>query len=217
MPYNADGWREILIKFKLYHKHPALLEQLMHGFCVWAPIITRSFIPPNNPSITVHHDAFNEILHKEFTKQRYIGPFTQDALKSLIGPFQSSPLNKIPKPGKPGKFHLIQNLSHPNTPRPDEALSINSQVDSALFPCKWGTFLTTCALIHTLPQGSQGATRDIAEAYHTIPLHPSQWPALVVRIANEPALFAVDTSLCFGYGPSAGTYGMVRDAGLDIF
>jgi hypothetical protein len=38
-----------------------------------------------------------------------------------------------------------------------------------------------------------------------------------VRVANEPAPFAVDTSLCFGYGPSAGTYGMVREAGLDIF
>ena len=38
-----------------------------------------------------------------------------------------------------------------------------------------------------------------------------------MRVANEPALFAVDTSLCFGYGPSAGTYGTVWDAGLDIF
>ena len=99
----------------------------------------------------------------------------------------------------------------------NEALSINSQVDSTLFPCEWGTFRTACALIHTLPRGSQGATRDVAEAYRTIPLHPSQWPALVVRVTNEPALFAVDTSLCFGYGPSAGTYGTVRDSGLDIF
>jgi hypothetical protein len=216
-PYNADGWRDLLIEFNLLHKHPTLLEQLMHGFHVRAPTITRSFTPLNNPSIFVHRNAFDEILHKEFTKQRYIGPFTRDALESFIGPFQSSPLNIIPKPGKPGKFRLIQNLSYPISPQTNEALSINSQVDSALFPCEWGTFHTVCALIHTLPRGSQGATRDVAEAYRTVPLHPSQWPALVVRVANEPALFAVDTSLCFGYGPSAGTYGMVRDAGLDIF
>ena len=38
-----------------------------------------------------------------------------------------------------------------------------------------------------------------------------------MRVTNEPALFAVDTSLCFGYRPSAGTYSTVRDAGLDIF
>ena len=42
------------------------------------------------------------------------------------------------------------------------------------------------------------------------------WPVLVMCIADEPALFAADTSLCFGYGPSAGTYGTLRDAGLDI-
>ena len=206
-PYDADGWRDLLIAFNLLNKYPTLLEQIIHSFRVHAPIITQSFTPPNNPSINVHHNAFDEILHKEFTKQQYIGPFTQDMLEALIGPFQSSPLNIIPKPGKPGKFRLIQNLSYPNSPQPDEALSINSQVDSALFPCEWGTFYTACSLIHTLPQGSQGATRDVAEAYRTIPLHPSQWPALVVHIADEPALFAADTSLCFGYGPSAGTYG----------
>ena len=37
-----------------------------------------------------------------------------------------------------------------------------------------------------------------------------------MHIADEPPLFAVDISLCFGYGPSAGTYGVVQDAGLDI-
>jgi hypothetical protein len=159
----------------------------MHGFCVRAPTITQSFTPPNNSSIFVHYGTFNEILHKEFTKQWYIGPFTQDALETLIGPFQSSPLNTIPKPGKPGKFHLIQNLSYLNSPGLNETLFINSQVDSALFPCEWETFHTTCTLIHILPRGSQGATRDVAKAYHTIPLHPSQWPALIVRVANEPA------------------------------
>ena len=188
----------------------------MHSFRTLAPNITRSFTPPNNPSINIHCDAFNTILHKEFSKQRYIGPFTQDLLKSLIGPFQSSPLSIIPKPGKLGKFRLIQNLSYPNTPRLGEPLSINSQVDPTLFPCEWGSFHTACALVLALPPGCQGATRDVAEAYCTVPLHPSQWPALMVRIADEPALFAVDTSLCFGYRPSAGTYGLVRDAGLEV-
>lgn len=110
--YNVDGWWDLLIELNLLHKHPALLEQLMHGLHVWTPTgtITQSFTPPNNPSITVHLDTFNKILHKEFTKQQYIGPFIQDALETLVRPFQSSPLSIIPKSGKPGKFHLIQNL-----------------------------------------------------------------------------------------------------------
>jgi len=71
-------------------------------------------------------------------------------------------------------------------------------------------------LICSLPPDTQGATRDVAEAYRTIPLHHSQWPSLVVRIEEDPPLFAVDTALCFGYGPSAGVYGQLRDSGLDI-
>ena len=39
-PYNADGWRDLLIEFNLSHKHPTLLEQLMYGFCIRAPTIT---------------------------------------------------------------------------------------------------------------------------------------------------------------------------------
>ena len=91
MPYNTDGWQALLIEFNLSHKHPTLLDQIMHSFQVWAPTIIRSFTPPNNPSILIHHGAFNEILHKEFTKQQYIGPFIQDMLETLIRPFQSSP------------------------------------------------------------------------------------------------------------------------------
>ena len=157
-PYNADGRRESLIASDLIHKYPTLIEQLIHGFRVCAPTITQSFTPPNNPSINIHCDTFNNILHKEFMKECYIGPFTQSDLESIIGPFQSSPLHIIPKPGRPRKFCLIQNLSHPGSPQLGDTLSINSQVDSAFFPCEWGTFHTACALVRDLPPGSQGAT-----------------------------------------------------------
>jgi len=200
----------------LDRKYTSIVDQLRHGFSVRAPIIARSFTPPNNPSIMLHQDAFNTIIYKEFEKHRYIGPFTRSQLERTIGFFQSSPLTIIPKAGKPGHFRLIQNLSYPNIPNHGGVPSINSQVDSDLFPCMWGTFATTCTLIHSLPPGCQGATCDVAEAYRTIPLHPSQWPALVVRIRENPPSFAVDTALCFGYGPSAGTYGSLRDVSLDI-
>ena len=39
-PYNADGWRELLIASDLVHKYPTLIEQLIHGFRVRAPTIT---------------------------------------------------------------------------------------------------------------------------------------------------------------------------------
>jgi len=55
----------------------------------------------------------------------------------------------------------------------------------------------------------------VAEAYRTIPLHPSQWPGLVVR--TGPDSFAIDSSFCFGFSPAAGSYGDLADAGADIF
>lgn len=92
--------------------------------------------------------------------------------------------------------------------------SINSQVNPDDFPCTWGTFDTICQVVQYLPAGLQAAVRDVAEAYQTIPLHPSQWPRAVVRLSDESLV--VDTNLGFGYGPAAGGYGHLGDAGSDI-
>ena len=69
-------------------------------------------------------------------------------------------------------------------------------------------------LIHQLPPGLQLATRDVVEAYWTIPLHHSQWPSTVVCLGDDA--FAIDTVLAFGSGPSAGTYSAVRNTASDI-
>jgi hypothetical protein len=158
---------------------------------------------------------FSRIIGHELFKERYIGPATKADLEAIIGPFQSSPFSIIPKPGRINQYRNIQNYSFPITPSvafPNP--SINSCIDSDSFPTTWGTFTLVSLLIHRLPPQSQIATRDVAEAYRTIPLHHSQWPATVVRLDEDA--FAVDTALCFGSGPSAGTYGEVRNAASDI-
>ena len=65
-----------------------------------------------------------------------------------------------------------------------------------------------------MPPGLQLATGDVAEAYQIIPLHHSQWPSKVVHMGDDA--FAINTALAFGSGPSAGTYGTVRNAASDI-
>jgi hypothetical protein len=97
---------------------------------------------------------------------RYISPFTADVLEQLIGPFQSSPLSIILKPGKPGKFQDIQKFSFPlsisaSFPNP----SINSHINANNFPTTWGKFMVIFQIISTLPPGSEAAMRDVAEAY----------------------------------------------------
>ena len=165
-------------------------------------------------STEAQKDVFNEMIQAEFDKGRYLGPFTREELEREIGPFQSSPLSLVPKSGKPGKFRLIQNLSHPHTNLPSP--SINAHLDSDDFPCTWGTFKTTCTLIRNLPPQSQAATRDIAEAYRIIPLHENQWPGVVVRVSNSTETFALNTSNSFGCATAGGLFGLFGDALADL-
>jgi len=156
------------------------------------------------------------IVMAEVAKGRYIGPFTQKELEDLIGPFQTSPLSVIPKLDRPDKHQLIQNLLYPyslSTAFPNPA--INSNIDSTKFPCTWGTFAAVSLVIQHLPPGSQAAVRDVAEAYCTIPLHSSHWPAVVVRTREEE--FHINTSLCFGAQPSSGRYGHLEDSAVELY
>lgn len=187
---------------------------LRQGAHAGIPQIDKSFTPYNKQSTETLKDVFNEMIKVEFDKGRYLGPFTKEDLEQEIGPFQSSPLSLVPKSGKPGRFRLIQNLSHPHTNQPNP--SINAHLDSDQFPCTWGTFRTTCTLIQNLPPGTQAATRDIAEAYRIIPLHENQWPGVVVRISNHPDTFALNTSNSFGCATAGGLFGLFGDALADL-
>ena len=109
---------------------------------------------------------------------------------------------------------MIQNLSHPHVPH-NGISSINSSIDSDLFPTTWGTFSVICFLIWRLPPGSQIAMRDVKEAYHTIPLAPSQWPGMVIRL-HEDDSFVIDTRNCFSLASSGGCYGRIGDAGAQL-
>jgi hypothetical protein len=69
--------------------------------------------------------------------------------------------------------------------------------------------------VSRLPPGSEGACRDISEAYRRIPLHSTQWPAAVVR--TSPTTFDLDFSVSFRAKPGGGVFGSVADAGADIY
>ena len=113
---------------------------------------------------------------------------------------------------RPGKYQMIQDLLHPRGSSPIQ--SINAHMSPDEFTTSYSTFPIVVLLLTSLPPGSQGAIRDVAEAYRTIPVHPSQWHGLVVRLSDSH--FAVDTALCFSFAPSAGIYGDVASAGADI-
>ena len=210
-PLVADQWEHKLCTSLLYKKYPQIPEYIRHDASAQ---LHRSYVPFNKESTETIPEIFNEIIKSEFDKGRYIGPFLQEELEGKIGPFQSSPLSLVPKAGKPGKYRLVQNLSHPhnNLPIP----SINSLLKLDDFPCTWGTFRTVCTLIRHLPRGSQAATRDISKAYRIIPLHESQWPGVVVQISNLQNEFALNTSNSFGGTTAGGLFGLFGDALADL-
>lgn len=213
-PLHADAWERLLGATGLLRKYPNLPHSLRHGFNAGIPCIYHTYTPPNasmSPSLSA---AFAAVVATEFQRGRYLGPFTKLEVESALGPFQSSPISMCPKPNKPNKFRLVQNFSHPQNPRHGIS-SINSALDSDLYPCTWGTFNTICTILHSLPPGSQAAVRDVAEAYRTIPLAASQWPGTVVRLDEDS--FAIDTSNPFGLSPAGGIFGQVADAGKDLF
>lgn len=200
-PLRHKGWSRFLIKHDLLVKYPNIPHYIQHGADAGIPKITQTYIPPNCPSTIIHSSAFEEIVQREFDKDRYSGPFSREDVEQQIGPFQTSPLSMVPKAGKSGKFRLIQNLSFPrNHPT---FRSINHALDSDAFPCTWGTFSTICTLVDNLPPGSQGACRDVAEAYRIIPLAPNQWPGLVVRL-TESDKFGINKCNSFGSATAGG-------------
>lgn len=193
-PYIADVW-ELELRcaglLERFHKIPAGIK---HGFLIDFPIIASVQSPPNKDSFNSHLGHFKTILIKEIDKGRYLGPFPLEDIEAALGPFQTSPLSIIPKPGRPGKFRLIQNFSFPLAPSAQfPNYSINAYINAEDFPTAWGKFSVIFSLIAQLPPGSEAATRDVAEAYRTIPLHESQWPAAVVRISDTHG--CIDTCL----------------------
>lgn len=215
-PYNPQAWEALLLDSGLSSKYPLLPQGLRTGFLINMPNITCTQTPPNNDIISEYSTHFRKIVDLEIQKQRYLGPFSRQLIESIIGPFQSSPFSIMEKPGKPGHFRLLQNYSFPYNTTPSQPNpSINSYLDSDDFPTTWGTFSIISLLIQQLPPNSQIATRDVAEAYRTIPIHHSQWPGTVVRIDEDS--FCVDSVAAFGFSPSAGVYGGVADAGADLF
>jgi hypothetical protein len=191
------------------------VDGLRFGFRLGFPVITVTQTPPNKDSIVEFKQQFDDIVTAEFAKGHYLGPFSRLELEECIGPFQSSPFSIIPKPGRRDKYRILQNYSFPLQPThafPNP--SINSYVNAHEFPTFWGTFSLVSLLISCLPPGLQAATRDVAEAYRTVPIHPSQWPAAIVQVGDDE--YGLDTAMCFGTTPSAGIYGRVRDGGADI-
>ncbi|KAF7763882.1 hypothetical protein Agabi119p4_8419 [Agaricus bisporus var. burnettii] len=168
-------------------------------------VITTSYTPPNHKSATDHPNIIIGYINTELSHGRYTGPFSKSRLESLIGPFRSSPLGTVPKSG-PDQFRIIQDLSFPrNDPHHQ---SVNSEIDSLLFPCDWGTFTQIAEIVRNSPPGTQAATMDVDAAFRCCPIKPEQQPHFVIQWDD---FFYIDHNAPFGAVSSGGVFGRLAD------
>ena len=167
-PLVVSKWSLALQNTNLLQRYPCIPTFISLGTDAGIPTLSSTFAPLNHPSVDAHKEVFLEIVNNELAKGRYWGLFSKAEIKSIIGSFQTSPLSLIPKPSKPSKFCLIQNLSYPLITK--SVQSINSSIVMDLYLCTWGTFATVATLIWSLPPGLLGTCGDVLEAYRIIPL-----------------------------------------------
>ena len=86
-PYKAGAWKLALNQVTFLERINTLLSSLLLGFIVGFPIITHVQSPPNSTSISTYQREFNEIIHKEIMKGRYIGPYPFLVIEEVLGPY----------------------------------------------------------------------------------------------------------------------------------
>ena len=213
-PIKVDVLENLLLSLGLLPKFDHVLESLRDGFDAGLPMSppARSFTPKNHSTVNLDRQFISKYIDEQLTLRRYAGPFAKAVLEGCIGPFHSSPLGLVPKPGAvEGALRMIQDLSFPrNDPNQRSA---NSFIDSDLFQTEWGGFDDCAHLVLQLPRGSQCATFDVEAAYRNTPIRPPQQNWLVVQWDDE---FYVDRVAPFGLASSGGIWGSIADCIVGI-
>ncbi|KAG8744164.1 hypothetical protein FRC10_010733 [Ceratobasidium sp. 414] len=206
-----DQWTAVLDELGLLEEFHDVPEGLRNGFNIGAAGPVRvTLIQPNHKSALERPTAVLDHINTEVAAGRYTGPFARDTLEDLIGPFQTAPLGVIDKPSAPGKFRIIQDFSFPH----GSATSLNSQIDTNLFSCVWGTFPEVAEAVAHAPDGSMAATFDVDAAYRQMPIRLEDQPHIVVHWGGQ---FWVDHRVPFGAASSNGIFGRCGDAMARIY
>ncbi|KAE8226947.1 hypothetical protein CF319_g537 [Tilletia indica] len=203
-PLKAEGFDKFIKMFDLQHAFPTMVSNIENGFDFGIPPIRETAIQKNHCIAEDELVILHEIVQKEMNAGRLLGPFNQEEVEAMLGPFQTSPLGLAPKPG--GKWRMIQDFS---SPRKGAVAAINDYIDSDEFICCWDGYLAMVDEIRGLPKGSLAAMSDAMEAFRAIAAMLSQRPGLVIALPLGG--FGIDTRLPFGLASATGVWGSVAD------
>lgn len=207
-PLRADAWDSLLRSCNLYHIFADIPHSIRSGFDMGVhSSLHTSYTPPNHQSALTLPSIIKNHINNELSNGRYTGPFSKSRLENLIGPFRTSPLGTVPKSNSTTEFRIIQDLSFPRDD-PDH-LSVNSEINSDLFPCDWGTFNQICEIVRNAPPDTEAAMMDVDAAFRCCPIKPEHQPHFVVHWEDS---FYIDHNAPFGASSSGGIFGRLADA-----
>lgn len=172
-----------------YGEAPYLIQGIREGFRLGVSETKKTWsAKPSKPDSTV-----STKLSEEIEKKRVLGPFLKPPIKDL----HISPITAIEKKKK-GTFRLIHNLSAPrggsvNDAIPDHLKSVNYCYVQDVVQYIIGSKI----------KGQYMSKVDIKEAFRIIPVHPSDWKWLGMRLHD---MYYFDTALPMGCSTSCSIF-----------
>ena len=197
-PLVHHEWEKALIshpdrQFVLY-----LLAGIRQGFHIgFDRNHTCKRMTRNMQSALLHPAPVEDYLRTELQAGRIVGPIPDTPL------LQISRFGAIPKPGQPGKWRLILDLSSPLYS------SVNDGIAKDLCSLKYATVDQAVQQILRLGTGTLLAKIDIQHAFRNIPVHPADRKYLGMSWKGN---IYVDTVLPFGLRSAPKIFNSVADA-----
>jgi hypothetical protein len=211
-PFRWQAWEEELRNAGILDRFSDIVHNMKTGFPSGVPsILCETYTLRNHMSSLLAPDQIQENIKKELAAGCYSGPFSKSELERLIGYFCTSPLGAVPKPNS-DKIQLVQDLSYPRSNA--YHTSVNSEINSDDFPCKWGSFSEAYLFIAQAPLGTQAAVFDVEATFRRILMWPEDQVHGIVMWLED---FYIDHCFCFGGSSMPGIFGRIADTIVHIF
>ena len=179
------------------------MEGITNGFILHFEGPQTPLTSTNSPSLLSNIQVAREKIQHELSLGRIAGPFKFPPFPN----FKTSPL-ALREKSTPGKFRLLHNLSYPY-----DSNSVNYNIPKEFTTVKYQNIQHAIKLLQSHAPDAYMAKSDISDAFHIIPVHPSQYHLLGFKIDQY---YYHDKMLGMGASPSCRIFEDFSDAILWI-
>ena len=202
-PLVLDQWQQLLLPQPDNQFSKLILEGIQFGFHIGFDYRAqhRALKPckKNLHSTTEHPEVVEAYLRKELAQ----GRIAHIRNPASLPWYHTSAFGVIPKKGKPGRWHLILDLSAP------ESHSVNDGIQKDICSLSYISIDNVAKTVAQLGPGSLLAKADIKEPFCIIPVHPSDRLLLAMTWNDQVYL---DKVLPFGLRSAPLIFTAVADA-----